>query len=85
VALVRERTHLPVIVDPSHAAGIRSLVGPLSMAALAAGACGLIVEVHPDPAHAMSDGAQSLDFPMFAELAGRVHPDRVPGPRMQLA
>jgi 3-deoxy-7-phosphoheptulonate synthase len=85
VALVRERTHLPVLVDPSHAAGLRSLVAPLSMAALAAGACGLIVEVHPDPAHAMSDGAQSLDFPMFAELAGRVHPDRVPGPRMQLA
>jgi 3-deoxy-7-phosphoheptulonate synthase len=85
VALVRERTHLPVLVDPSHAAGLRSLVAPLSMAALAAGACGLIVEVHPDPAQAMSDGAQSLDFPMFAELAARVHPDRVPGPRMQLA
>jgi 3-deoxy-7-phosphoheptulonate synthase len=85
VALVRERTHLPVLVDPSHAAGLRSLVAPLSMAALAAGACGLIVEVHPDPAHAMSDGAQSLDFPMFAELAGRVHPERSPGPRMQLA
>jgi 3-deoxy-7-phosphoheptulonate synthase len=85
VALVRERTHLPVLVDPSHAAGLRSLVAPLSMAALAAGACGLIVEVHPDPAQAMSDGAQSLDFPMFAELARRVHPERVPGPRMQLA
>ncbi|MFL5449831.1 MAG: 3-deoxy-7-phosphoheptulonate synthase [Gemmatimonadales bacterium] len=69
VALVRERTHLPVIVDPSHAAGVRSLVTPLSVGSLAAGACGLIVEVHPDPAHAMSDGAQSLDFPMFEELA----------------
>src|SRR5918995_55595 len=74
VVLVRERTHLPVIVDPSHAAGIRSLVTPLSMGALAAGACGLIVEIHPDPAHAMSDGAQSLDFPMFEELARQVHP-----------
>src|SRR3954466_4862517 len=69
VALVKERTHLPVIVDPSHAAGVRSLVTPLSMAALAAGASGLIVEVHPDPAAAMSDGAQSLDLAMFAELA----------------
>jgi 3-deoxy-7-phosphoheptulonate synthase len=76
VALVRERTHLPVLVDPSHAAGIRSLVIPLSLAALAAGACGLIVEVHPDPAQAMSDGAQSLDFPMFADLARQVHPGR---------
>jgi 3-deoxy-7-phosphoheptulonate synthase len=72
VALVRERTHLPVLVDPSHAAGIRSLVIPLSLGALAAGACGLIVEVHPDPAQAMSDGAQSLDFPMFADLARQV-------------
>jgi 3-deoxy-7-phosphoheptulonate synthase len=85
VALVRERTHLPVIVDPSHAAGIRSLVAPLSMAALAAGACGLIVEVHPDPAHAMSDGAQSLDFAMFENLARQVHPDRAGIlPRVQL-
>src|SRR3954465_14737106 len=76
VALVRERTHLPVIVDPSHAAGVRSLVTPLSLGSLAAGACGLIVEVHPDPAKAMSDGAQSLDFPMFEELAMLVHPGR---------
>jgi 3-deoxy-7-phosphoheptulonate synthase len=76
VALVRERTHLPVIVDPSHAAGVRSLVTPLSMGALAAGACGLIIEVHPDPEHAMSDGAQSLDFAMFEELAKQVHPGR---------
>ena len=76
VAMVRERTHLPVVVDPSHAAGVRSLVKPLSLASLAAGACGLIVEVHPDPEHAMSDGAQSLDVPMFVELAGLVHPER---------
>jgi 3-deoxy-7-phosphoheptulonate synthase len=71
--MMKERTHLPVIVDPSHAAGLRSLVIPLSMGSLAAGACGLIVEVHPDPAKAMSDGAQSLDLAMFRELAGRVH------------
>jgi 3-deoxy-7-phosphoheptulonate synthase len=85
VALVRERTHLPVIVDPSHAAGVRSLVIPLSLGSLAAGACGLIIEVHPDPSQAMSDGAQSLDFPMFQELARLVHPDRVVRPRVQLA
>ena len=85
VALVRERTHLPVIVDPSHAAGLRSLVIPLSLGSLAAGACGLIIEVHPDPAQAMSDGAQSLDFPMFQELARLVHPERVLRPRVQLA
>ena len=76
VVMVRERTHLPVIVDPSHAAGLRSLVIPLSMGSLAAGACGLIVEVHPDPASALSDGAQSLDLPMLADLAARVHPGR---------
>jgi 3-deoxy-7-phosphoheptulonate synthase len=85
VAVVRERTHLPVVVDPSHAAGVRSLVKPLSMAALAAGACGLIVEVHPDPAQAMSDGAQSLDVPMFVELAGLVHPERAARTRVALA
>jgi 3-deoxy-7-phosphoheptulonate synthase len=85
VALVRERTHLPVIVDPSHAAGVRSLVIPLSLAALAAGACGLIVEVHPDPAHAMSDGAQSLDLTMFEDLARQIHPEHAQHPRVHLA
>ncbi len=72
VALVRERTHLPVIVDPSHAAGIRSIVIPLALAGLAAGAHGVLVEVHPDPETALSDGAQSLDLPGFADLARRV-------------
>jgi chorismate mutase/prephenate dehydratase len=85
VALVRERTHLPVIVDPSHAAGLRSLVIPLSLGSLAAGACGLIVEVHPDPAQAMSDGAQSLDFAMFEDLARQVHAESAEHPRVQLA
>ena len=85
VALVRERTHLPVVVDPSHAAGIASLVTPLSLAALAAGACGLIVEVHPDPAKAMSDGLQSLDLPAFERLAKLVHPARMPHARVKLA
>ncbi len=72
VAMVRERTHLPVIADPSHAAGIRSIVPALTLAALAAGAQGAIVEVHPDPEHALSDGAQSLDIPTFARLAAQV-------------
>jgi 3-deoxy-7-phosphoheptulonate synthase len=72
VALVRERTHLPVIVDPSHAAGIRSIVAPLALAGLAAGAHGILVEVHPSPEHALSDGPQSLDRAGFAELAGQV-------------
>jgi 3-deoxy-7-phosphoheptulonate synthase len=55
------------------------------MGSLAAGACGLIIEVHPDPDHAMSDGAQSLDFPMFEELAKLVHPERALQARVQLA
>jgi 3-deoxy-7-phosphoheptulonate synthase len=74
-----------VIVDPSHAAGVRSLVTPLSLGSLAAGACGLIVEVHPDPSKAMSDGAQSLDIPMFAALARHVHPERLRGMKVALA
>lgn len=73
VALVRERTHLPVIADPSHAAGVRSIVPALTLAGLAAGANGVIIEVHPDPDHAMSDGAQSLDLPAFAALAAQIN------------
>jgi chorismate mutase/prephenate dehydratase len=72
VALVQERSHLPVIVDPSHAAGVASLVTALSVASIAAGAAGLIVEVHPDPKHAMSDGLQSLDIPTFEALGRKV-------------
>jgi len=72
VAMVRERTHLPVIVDPSHAAGIRSIVPALTLAGLAAGAQGVIIEVHPDPDHALSDGAQSLDLPAFSILAAQI-------------
>ena len=62
VPLIKERSHLPIIVDPSHSTGIRSLVGPMSRAAVAAGADGLMIEVHPNPEEAFSDGAQSL-FP----------------------
>lgn len=65
---LKQETHLPVIADPSHAAGRRDLVAPLSFAAVAAGADGLIVEVHPDPENAMSDGDQSLTFDGFSEL-----------------
>lgn len=68
VAAIKELSHLPVIVDPSHGTGIRSLVGPMAKAAIAAGADGLIIEVHPNPAQALSDGAQSLDGGSFAKL-----------------
>jgi 3-deoxy-7-phosphoheptulonate synthase len=68
VPVLKERTHLPVIVDPSHAAGRRELVPALARAALAVGADGLIVEVHPDPDRAMSDGRQSLTPEAFAAM-----------------
>jgi len=72
VPVLRERTHLPVIVDPSHAAGRRELVPALATAAVAAGADGLIIEVHPDPDTALSDGRQSLDPKRFAALMADV-------------
>jgi 3-deoxy-7-phosphoheptulonate synthase len=68
IAVLKSETHLPVIADPSHAAGRRPLVAPLAMAALAAGADGLIVEVHPDPENALSDGEQSLTMAEFESL-----------------
>lgn len=68
VPLVKELSHLPVMVDPSHSAGKRSLVGPLSRAAVAVGADGLLIEVHPDPAAALCDGPQQLTFADFSEL-----------------
>jgi 3-deoxy-7-phosphoheptulonate synthase len=68
VPLARELSHLPVIVDPSQATGRWSLVRPMALAAVAAGAHGLIVEVHPTPNQALSDGAQSLDFENFDRL-----------------
>ncbi len=72
VPLLKELTHLPVIVDPSHATGKASLVKPTSKAAVAAGADGLIIEVHLDPENAMSDGLQSLTPHQFTELMGEV-------------
>jgi 3-deoxy-7-phosphoheptulonate synthase len=68
VPLARELCHLPVVVDPSQGTGKWSLVRPMSLAAVAAGAQGLLIEVHPNPSEALSDGAQSLDFDRFAGL-----------------
>jgi len=68
VPVLRERTHLPVIVDPSHAVGVRRFIPPMARAALAAGAQGLMIEIHPDPEHALSDGPQALTFEMFERL-----------------
>lgn len=72
VPMLHELTHLPVIVDPSHATGIARMVPPMAMAASACGADGLIIEVHNDPVHAMCDGAQSLRPEEYAQLAKKV-------------
>ncbi|MEE9276316.1 MAG: 3-deoxy-7-phosphoheptulonate synthase [bacterium] len=74
VPVLQEMTHLPVVVDPSHAAGAWRLVAPLSKAAVAAGADGLMIEVHPDPAKAFSDGAQSLKPDTFRQLMKELSP-----------
>ncbi|MFI5457600.1 MAG: 3-deoxy-7-phosphoheptulonate synthase [Isosphaerales bacterium] len=65
-------SHLPILVDPSHGTGRREYVPPMALAALAAGADGLLIEVHPQPDHALSDGAQSLDFAGFEQLLGQL-------------
>lgn len=72
VPLLHELSHLPVIVDPSHATGLSRLVKPMALAAAACGADGLMIEVHNDPAHALCDGAQSLTPEAFAEVAATV-------------
>ena len=72
VALLKRLTHLPVLVDPSHACGLRELVPDLGLAGLAAGADGLLVEVHPEPSKALSDGRQSLEPSAFAEMMRKV-------------
>jgi 3-deoxy-7-phosphoheptulonate synthase len=72
IPVVKELSHLPVIVDPSHGTGIRNKVSPMARAAIAAGADGLIVEVHHDPDHALSDGAQSLYPDQFRELVDQI-------------
>jgi 3-deoxy-7-phosphoheptulonate synthase len=68
VALAKELSHLPVMADPSHGTGKQSLIGPVSRAAIAVGADGIIVEVHPCPERALSDGPQSLDIPQFERV-----------------
>lgn len=72
VPVLRRRTHLPVIVDPSHAAGTRGLVIPLALAAIGAGAEGLLLEVHPDPPRAWSDAAHAIGYDTFRQLMERV-------------
>ncbi len=72
VPVVKSLSHLPILADPSHGTGLRSKVVPMGRAAVAAGADGLIVEVHPDPTRALSDGAQSLYPEQFAEMVGQI-------------
>ena len=74
VPMLKSLTHLPVIVDPSHAAGVAALVRPLAKASAAAGADGVMIEVHNDPAHALCDGAQSLTCEEFGALMGELAP-----------
>ena len=74
VHMLKKMTHLPVVIDPSHAAGIAWMVEPLAAAAVAAGADGLMVEVHNDPAHALCDGAQSLTPAQFSALMDKLRP-----------
>lgn len=72
VPVIHQLSHLPIIVDPSHGTGVRNKVAPMALAAVAAGADGLMIEVHPDPDHALSDGAQSLWPQQFADLVAQV-------------
>jgi 3-deoxy-7-phosphoheptulonate synthase len=74
VPVIKEKSHLPIIVDPSHATGVRKYVKPLAMSAIAAGADGLMIETHPDPASALSDGPQSLTFEQFDLLCKELRP-----------
>jgi chorismate mutase/prephenate dehydratase len=78
IPLLKRMTHLPIMVDPSHAAGRRDWVTPLALAAHAVGSHGIIVEIHPEPDKALSDGPQALRFPDFAELMHQIY---VSGPR----
>jgi 3-deoxy-7-phosphoheptulonate synthase len=72
IPVVKKLSHLPIIADPSHGTGRRDMVAPMGRAAVAAGSDGLLVEVHPDPDHALSDGAQSLRFEQFEELMAQL-------------
>ena len=72
VPVVRAKSHLPIVVDPSHGTGIRDKVIPMARAAVAAGADGLLIETHPDPERARSDGPQSLHFHQFEEMMRQI-------------
>ena len=74
VPVIRQKSHLPIIVDPSHATGVRAYVEPLAKASIAVGADGLMIEVHPCPSKALSDGPQSLTFPAFEQLMADLKP-----------
>lgn len=74
VPVIKSKSHLPIIVDPSHASGVRAYVKSLSLAAVAAGADGLMIETHPDPSTALSDGPQSLSFDQFEGLTAELSP-----------
>lgn len=74
IPVIKERSHLPIMVDPSHAAGVRNYVKPLAKGAVAAGADGLMIETHPNPSCALSDGPQSLTFSQFDELCKELRP-----------
>ncbi len=74
VPVIKDKSHLPIIVDPSHGTGVRKYVKPLAMGAVAAGADGLMIEAHPNPAIALSDGPQSLTFQELAKLSSELSP-----------
>ena len=74
IPIIKKLSHLPIIADPSHGTGKWHLVTPLSLAAVAAGADGLMIEVHPSPDQALKDGAQSLTFDNFQQLMAQVVP-----------
>lgn len=74
IPVIQEKSHLPIIVDPSHATGVRNYVAPLAKASVAVGADGLMIETHPNPATALSDGPQSLTFPQFEQLCKELRP-----------
>ena len=82
IPAVKRLSHLPIIVDPSHATGMRWMVLPLAMAAVAAGADGIMIEVHNDPEHAKCDGAQSVTPAMFGEIVNKIRPVAAAGGRL---
>ena len=74
VPVIKNKSHLPIIVDPSHGTGVREYVAPMARAAIASGCDGLMIEVHPEPSKALSDGPQSLTLEQFDNLCGELKP-----------